>query len=202
MNNLDRCAHNCSILLSADPNNEAASVMMADLAFRKVDFETAAFHFRQLLIRQPTYWTALARLIEVSRRTGFEIIINSVVRSRYFDGESNASFILGAMDDLDEWLQRAQAAMGAGNVEAGFYYCAGLLDWRTGKLNLALRNFNYARRDPEWGQQAIYNMIEICLDPDDDTTLSNEAFNDEDAEYQDSRTMALRTAYRLLQVSY
>ncbi|EZA54614.1 Tetratricopeptide repeat protein 21B [Ooceraea biroi] len=174
MNNLDRCAQNCSILLNADPNNEAASVMMADLAFRKVDFDTAAFHFRQLLMRQPTYWTALARLIEVSRRTG-------------------------AMDDLDEWLQRAQTAMGAGNVEAGFYYCAGLLDWRTGKLNSALRNFNYARRDPEWGQQAIYNMIEICLDPDDDTTLSNEAFNDEDAEYQDSRTMALRTAYRLLQ---
>lgn len=71
MNNLDRCAQNCSILLNADPNNEAASVMMADLAFRKVDFETAAFHFRQLLMRQPTYWTALARLIEVSRRTGF-----------------------------------------------------------------------------------------------------------------------------------
>ncbi|KAG5344455.1 TT21B protein, partial [Acromyrmex heyeri] len=174
MNNLDRCAQNCSILLNADPNNEAASVMMADLAFRKVDFDTAAFHFRQLLLRQPTYWTALARLIEVSRRTG-------------------------AMDDLDEWLQRAQIAMSAGNVEAGFYYCAGLLDWRTGKLNSALRNFNFARRDPEWGQQAIYNMIEICLDPDDDTTLSNEAFNDDDTEYQDSRTMALRTAYRLLQ---
>ncbi|KYQ53911.1 Tetratricopeptide repeat protein 21B [Trachymyrmex zeteki] len=174
MNNLDRCAQNCSILLNADPNNEAASVMMADLAFRKVDFDTAAFHFRQLLLRQPTYWTALARLIEVSRRTG-------------------------AMDDLDEWLQRAQIAMGTGNVEAGFYYCAGLLDWRTGKLNSALRNFNFARRDPEWGQQAIYNMIEICLDPDDDTTLSNEAFNDDDTEYQDSRTMALRTAYRLLQ---
>lgn len=104
------------------------------------------------------------------------------------------------MDDLDEWLQRAQTTMGASNVEAGFYYCAGLLDWRTSKLNSALRNFNFARRDPEWGQQAIYNMIEICLDPDDDTTLSNEAFNDEDAEYQDSRTMALRTAYRLLQV--
>ncbi|XP_012058578.1 PREDICTED: tetratricopeptide repeat protein 21B-like [Atta cephalotes] len=174
MNNLDRCAQNCSILLNADPNNEAASVMMADLAFRKVDFDTAAFHFRQLLLRQPTYWTALARLIEVSRRTG-------------------------AMDDLDEWLQRAQIAMGIGNIEAGFYYCAGLLDWRTGKLNSALRNFNFARRDPEWGQQAIYNMIEICLDPDDDTTLSNEAFNDDDTEYQDSRTMALRTAYRLLQ---
>lgn len=57
-------------LLKADSNNEAASVMMADLAFRKVDFETAAVYFRQLLLQRQTYWTALARLIEVSRRTG------------------------------------------------------------------------------------------------------------------------------------
>ncbi|XP_014296947.1 tetratricopeptide repeat protein 21B [Microplitis demolitor] len=174
VNDLDKCALSCSALLNADPNNEAASVMMADLAFRKVDFETAAFHFRQLLLRKPTYWTALARLIEVSRRTG-------------------------SIEDLNEWIARAEAATEGSNHEAGFYYCAGLLDWRTGKLNSALRSFNAARRDPEWGQQAIYNMIEICLDPDDDSALSSEAFNEEDAEYQDSRTMALRTAERLLQ---
>ncbi|KAH0560588.1 tetratricopeptide repeat protein 21B-like [Cotesia glomerata] len=173
VNDLDKCAQSCTALLNADPNNEAASVMMADLAFRKVDFETAAFHFRQLLLRKPTYWTALARLIEVSRRTG-------------------------NIEDLNEWITRAEAAT-EGAHEAGFYYCAGLLDWRTGKLNSALRNFNSARRDPEWGQQAIYNMIEICLDPDDDSALSSEAFNEEDAEYQDSRTMALKTAERLLQ---
>jgi tetratricopeptide repeat protein 21B len=26
--------------------------------------------------------------------------------------------------------------------------------------------FNKARRDHEWGQRSIYNMIEICLNPD------------------------------------
>ncbi|XP_011313823.1 tetratricopeptide repeat protein 21B-like [Fopius arisanus] len=176
VNDLDKCAQSCTALFTADPNNEAASVMMADLAFRKVDFSTAAFHFKQLLMRRPTYWTALARLIEVSRRTG-------------------------KIEDLDEWLGRAEAAAtGEGaNRDAGFHYCAGLLDWRTGKLNSALRNFNAARRDSEWGQQAIYNMIEICLGPNDDSALSSEAFNEEDAEYQDSRTMALKTAQRLLQ---
>ncbi|XP_015604649.1 tetratricopeptide repeat protein 21B-like [Cephus cinctus] len=174
MNDLDRCAQSCTALLNADPNNESASVMMADLAFRKVDFETAAFHFRQLLLRRPTYWTALARLIEVSRR-------------------------IGNMDELNEWLSRGEAAMDRSKREAGFSYCAGLLEWRTGKLNSALRHFNSARRDPEWGQQSIYNMIEICLDPDDDSTLSNDPFNDDDSEYQDSRTMALKTAQRLLQ---
>ncbi|KAF7995437.1 hypothetical protein HCN44_006544 [Aphidius gifuensis] len=174
INDLDKCQQYCTALLNADPNNELASVMMADLAFRKVDFETAAFHFRQLLMRRPTYWTALARLIEVSRRTG-------------------------NIEDLNEWLLRAENATENSNNDAGFYYCSGLLDWRCGKLNSALRKFNAARRDQEWGQQAIYNMIEICLDPDDESSLSNEAFNEEDAEYQDSRTMALKTAQRLLQ---
>ena len=106
---------------------------------------------------------------------------------------------LGDMDDLEEWLRRAELGMSR-NFTPGYYYCAGLLDWRMGRLNSALRQFNFARRDPEWGQQAIYNMIEICLDPDDDSSLSNEVFNDDDAEYQDSRTMALKTAFRLLQV--
>lgn len=76
---MDRCAQTCTTLLKADPNNEAASVMMADLAFRKVDFETAAFHFRQLLLQKPMYWTALARLIEVSRRTGYTFFINYLI---------------------------------------------------------------------------------------------------------------------------
>ncbi|XP_058794945.1 tetratricopeptide repeat protein 21B-like [Phymastichus coffea] len=173
MNDLEMCTHYCQILLNADPNNEAACVMMADLAFRKVDFDTAAFHFRQLLLQKPTYWTALARLIEVSRRTG-------------------------NIEDLGEWLTRAESVME--KPEAGFYYCSGLLDWRTGKFNSALRNFNAARRDSEWGQQAIYNMIEICLDPDDDNNVvSSEIFSDDDADITDSRSLALKSAQHLLQ---
>ncbi|XP_014235070.1 tetratricopeptide repeat protein 21B-like [Trichogramma pretiosum] len=175
MNELEKCTQYCKMLLNADSNNEAACVMMADLAFRKVDFDTAAFHFKQLLLQKPTYWTALARLIEVSRRTG-------------------------NVDDLDEWLHRAKQSMRSGKIEAGYYYCAGLLDWRTNRLSSALKNFNAARRDLEWGQQAIYNMIEICLDPDDDSNaLSSELFIDEEMSSEDARGMALSTAQRLLQ---
>lgn len=34
--------------------------------------------------------------------------------------------------------------------------------------NAALQHFNRARRDLEWGERAIYNMIEICLNPDNE----------------------------------
>ena len=39
-------------LLKNDKENEEATVMMADLAFRKNDYESAMFHFQQVPISQ------------------------------------------------------------------------------------------------------------------------------------------------------
>ena len=39
----------------------------------------------------------------------------------------------------------------------------------SGKPTEALKLFNKARRNTEWGQQAVYNMIQICLHPDNET---------------------------------
>lgn len=172
VNDLEQCQMSCMTLLKADANNEAATVMMADLAFRKVDFETAAFHFQQLLQRCPDYWTALARLVEVMRRTG-------------------------NLEDVPFYLHKAEVACQRASQEAGLAYCQGLYEWYSGNANSALRHFNRARRDPEWGQQAIYNMIEICLNPDDET-LGSESMEREDPEFRGSHEMALRMAERLL----
>ena len=62
---LDQCQYTCMTLLRNDKDNEEATVMMADLAFRKNDYESAMFHFQQLLQKRPDYWVALARLVEV-----------------------------------------------------------------------------------------------------------------------------------------
>lgn len=35
-------------------------------------------------------------------------------------------------------------------------------------MNSALHHFNCARGDSEWGQQALHNMVELCLAADDD----------------------------------
>ncbi|XP_069686948.1 tetratricopeptide repeat protein 21B-like [Periplaneta americana] len=172
VNDLEQCQMSCMTLLKADANNEAATVMMADLAFRKVDFETAAFHFQQLLQRRPDYWTALARLVEVMRRTG-------------------------NLEELPFYLDKAEAACQRANQEAGLTYCKGLYHWYSGNANLALRHFNGARHDPEWGQQAIFNMIEICLNPDDET-LGSESLEGENDEFRGSQDMSLRMAEKLL----
>lgn len=64
-NNIEECQLTCQHLQASDPENEPAAVMLADIAFRKVDLETSGHHFRALLTKRPDYWTALARLIEV-----------------------------------------------------------------------------------------------------------------------------------------
>lgn len=77
-------------------------------------------------------------------------------------------------------------------VFEGLNYCKALYEWYSGNLNSALMNFNNARQDPEFGQEAIQNMIEICLNPNNE--MLEDQFTDfVDREYNDSRTMALKT---------
>jgi len=39
----------------------------------------------------------------------------------------------------------------------------------TGNTNAALKHFNKARKDTVYGYAATYDMIEICLNPDNET---------------------------------
>lgn len=59
-----------------------------------MDFDSAAYHFSQLLLAQPAYWTALARLIEVMRRSA-------------------------TLQEATPFLQRAEQASIRPNMEAG-----------------------------------------------------------------------------------
>lgn len=173
INDVERCSNICDSILETSPNHEAASVMMADLSFRQMDFKNAAYHFSQLLLAQPAYWTALARLIEVMRRSA-------------------------TLTEATAYIQRGEQAVTHPQTEAGLNYCKGLYEWYTGNPNGALKHFNNARRDGEWGQQSIFNMIEICLNPDGDLPNENSTETFEEFESKDSRMMALKTAERLL----
>ncbi|RZF44920.1 hypothetical protein LSTR_LSTR013786 [Laodelphax striatellus] len=135
VNDWSSCQAVCSTLLAAEPNNEPALLMLADLAFRRVDFAGASVHFSQLLARRPAYWVALARLIEVKRRTA----------------------------QLSEAKVYLDSAATVAPNQPGLSYCTGLFDWYNGNTNSALHHFNCARNDAEWGQQALHNMVEICL---------------------------------------
>ncbi|XP_057279730.1 tetratricopeptide repeat protein 21B isoform X2 [Pezoporus wallicus] len=174
----DACEHHCSLLLRNDQDNEAATMMMADLMFRKQDYEQAVFHFQQLLERKPDNYATLSRLIDLLRRAG-------------------------KLEEVPRFLLMAEKHSSRANLEPGFHYCKGLYLWYTGEPNGALQHFNKARKDSDWGQNAVYNMIEICLNPDNET-VGGEVFESLDAdignstEKQESVQLAVRTAENLL----
>ena len=133
-------------------------------------------HLIHFIERRATNFPALARLVEVMRRTG-------------------------TLSDATFYLEKAEQEVLQPNTDPGYTFCKGLYEWYTGNPNNALKLFNKSRKDPEWGQKAIYNMIEICLNPDNDT-IGGETFESVDGDIQsaqiDTHEMAIRTADRLI----
>ncbi|KAB1278603.1 Tetratricopeptide repeat protein 21B [Camelus dromedarius] len=161
----DACLRHCALLLQSDQDNEAATMMMADLMFRKQDYEQAVFHLQQLLERKPgkyllvilfNNYMTLSRLIDFLRRCG-------------------------KLEDVPRFFLMAEKRNSRAKLEPGFQYCKGLYLWYTGEPNDALRHFNKARKDSDWGQNALYNMIEICLNPDNET-IGGEVFENLDGD--------------------
>ncbi|XP_063424970.1 tetratricopeptide repeat protein 21B-like [Mytilus trossulus] len=176
---LDACQHQLMTLLKNEKENDAATIMLADLMFRKNDYDAAMFHFQQLLQLKPDNYEALARLVDLMRRSG-------------------------KLEEVPKFLELAEHASARSAMEPGFNYCKGLHVWYTGNPTEALKLFNKARKDSDWGNLSTYNMIEICLNPDNET-VGGEVFESEedgsvsqDKDKSDSEQMAVRTAEKLL----
>ncbi|KAH8024296.1 hypothetical protein HPB51_022415 [Rhipicephalus microplus] len=150
-NNLESAKQYCNTVLQLEKNNDTATLMMADLMFRKTDLESSMFHFQQLLERKPDYYPALARLIEAMRR-------------------------LGKLDQAEKFLKKAADLLPRSGVNGGYFYCRGLHEWYTGNPAGAMKSFNKARYDPDWGLISTYHMIEICINPDNET-IGGETFD-------------------------
>ncbi|KAJ4933159.1 hypothetical protein JOQ06_029994 [Pogonophryne albipinna] len=178
LDDVDSCHDQCSIILKNDQLNEDATLMMADIMFRKQEYEQAVFHFQQLLERKPDNYPTLSRLIELLRRAG-------------------------KLEEVPRFLDMAEKHSSRTKFDPGFNYCKGLCLWFTGEPNEALWHFNKARKDNDWGQNAVYNMIEIYLNPDNDT-MGGEVFENLDGdignstEKQESEQLSVRTAEKLL----
>ncbi|KAI3422342.1 Tetratricopeptide repeat protein 21B [Globodera pallida] len=143
MGKLQLCNQQCQQVLAIEPNNNDATLLLADLMYQRNEGEEAMKHFSQLLDRNPNLYHALARYIELGWRQG--------------------SIELG-----EKRLRNALENNPRATVDAGFNFCKGLIEWYTGEPNAALQAFSRARRDLEWGERALYNMIEICLNPDNE----------------------------------
>ncbi|PAA67847.1 hypothetical protein BOX15_Mlig026721g1, partial [Macrostomum lignano] len=166
---LDTAQQHAMRLVAKNPEDDQAVFLLAELLCQQGDLQQAAYHYRQLLESRPDNYPAVARLIDVLRRLGRL--------------EEAAPFVLA---------QSARA-----RVDGGFCYCRGLYEWHCGNAGEALRQLNRARLDSDFQQEAVFCMVEICINPDNNT-LGGELFDSGDMPAGDAESMGLRTAERLL----
>uniref|UniRef100_A0A452TDU2 Tetratricopeptide repeat domain 21A n=1 Tax=Ursus maritimus TaxID=29073 RepID=A0A452TDU2_URSMA len=140
---LDLCEQHCASLLQSEQNHETASVMMADLMFRKQKYEAAVNLYHQVLEKAPDNFLVLNKLIDLLWRSG-------------------------RLEDAPAFFELTKRMSSRVPLEPGFNYCRGIYCWRIGQPNEALKFLNKARKDSTWGQSATYYMVQICLNPDNE----------------------------------
>lgn len=162
---LERAQHQCVTLMRIDSNDDEPIMMLADLMCRRNDYDTATFHFQQILERKPNNYSALSKLILLLRRAG-------------------------KLDQAPNFLKLAEAHSPRAVHMPGLHYCKGLYERYSNNVHAAVTNFNKARRDGEWGKDAITHMVEIYLNPDNENMW-------EEVEGQDTSD-AVRVAEKLM----
>ncbi|XP_006869241.1 PREDICTED: tetratricopeptide repeat protein 21A [Chrysochloris asiatica] len=178
---LDLCEQHCINLLQTEQNHETASVLMADLMFRKQNYEGAINLYHQALEKTPDNFVVLNKLIDLLRRSG-------------------------RLEEAPTFFEVATKMSSRMPLEPGFNYCRGIYCWHIGQPNEALKFLNKARKDSTWGQSATYYMVQICLNPDNEI-VGGEAFENHmaesiSAERKDSEQHGVRTAEKLLREFY
>ena len=138
----DECTSHCHRVIGLEGENEDASGMLAELNFAKGHFESAVFHFMQLLEKNPANYSCLATTIDLLYRTGQRAGIEKVLRDAEQAGKAS---------------------------DPGMQYCLGLSHYLGRKPFEALQHLNRVRKDPTWSNMAIEMMIKIYLNPDQDT---------------------------------
>ncbi|XP_059966738.1 tetratricopeptide repeat protein 21A isoform X2 [Mesoplodon densirostris] len=174
---LDLCEQHCAILLQTEKNHETASMMMADLMFRKQKYEAAINLYHQVLEKAPDNFPVLNKLIDLLRRSG-------------------------KLEDAPAFFELAKKVSSRVSLEPGFNYCRGIYCWHIGQPNEALKFLNKARKDSTWGQSATYYMVQICLNPDNEI-VGGEAFENLVTESKkELEQHGVRTAEKLLREFY
>ncbi|RLN88750.1 hypothetical protein BBJ28_00009806 [Nothophytophthora sp. Chile5] len=149
---LEQCQMRCVTLLRLNPAHEEAALMLADLLLQKEDNDAAIYHFQQLLDSRPDNFAALSRFLVMLRRAG------------KLHGDSKGQDSLA-----QRYLRLAERSANVRVAHApGLHFCRGLLARFRNNVVEAIEAFNLARRDPEWGERALINMIEIYLNPDNE----------------------------------
>ena len=138
------CERQCLALLRVNAKHSESAMLLADIHFRKQDYETASAKFRLVLEQKPGNYLALSKLIQIFR-------------------------CAGRLNDVPPFIELAVRSNSRAMSHPGLNFCRGLHCRYSNNLPGAIRHFNLARSDGGWGALALINMIEIYLNPDNET---------------------------------
>ncbi|XP_037095162.1 tetratricopeptide repeat protein 21B-like [Syngnathus acus] len=177
LDEFDACQEQCNVILKKVQFNQDATLMMAELMFRRKDHEQAVVYYQQLLESKPDNFSTVSRLIDLLRKAG-------------------------KLEDMPGFFERVEKDSPSVTFEPGFNYCKGLYFCYMGEPNAALHHFNQARKDTKWGQNAVHKMIDIYLNLNNDMMgieLCHLDFKTgSSTENQEMERVAVATAHLLL----
>lgn len=136
----EECVSRCRALLRLQPAHAEANLVLADAMFATDQHSAATAHFRGLVEADPRNFHMLYRLVHLLHRSG-------------------------ALRDVPKYMRAAEAASARAAHQPGYQCCQALHQRHRGDTHAAIRLFNQARRDGEWGYVAIANMVELYLSP-------------------------------------
>ena len=164
-NDLDACIAQCDTLLRVNAEHEEALMTKADILFLQERYDEATEKYEALLMSKPNNYAALVQLIVLLRRAG-------------------------KLEEVQPFLSLAEHSNPRAESHAGLHHCKGVFYRAQHDVQKAVKHFNLARRDGKWGAPSLMHMIELYINPDNET-LWDDQETEESAE-------AVRVAEKLL----
>jgi tetratricopeptide repeat protein 21B len=147
---VELCRAQCRKVISSDPTNEAATIILSESIFTSEAPDDAVKPLQDLLTNSPNNYHALEKMIILLRRSG-------------------------QLDQAPAFIKSADATDSRTASHTGLHFCKGLYARYTNDPIKAVIEFNQVRRDKEWGPDALVHMIELYLNPDNDGVWESEA---------------------------
>jgi tetratricopeptide repeat protein 21B len=140
----DHCAQQLRKVLTSDPSDELAAVLLSEVVFKDADAaEESIRPLAELLKRHPNSYRTLSKMISILRR-------------------------VGKLDEVPAYFTRAETHNRRCSGHAGMHFCRGLYARYTNDIIKAVGEFNRCRTDALWGPDSLVHMIELYLNPDQD----------------------------------
>ena len=171
---VELCRSQCRKVISSNPTNEAATIILSESLFSSDDSDEAVIPLQELLKECPSNYHALEKIIILLRRSG-------------------------RLEEVPPYMEAASKADTRSSSHPGYHFCCGLYARFTNDPIKAVQEFNRARRDNEWGPDALVYMIELYLNPDNDSAWEGVGTSASEAAVDENHAENIAVAESLLE---